>query len=157
VVTGLGVLTIAGIALFIVYLAANVTHDWTRRLWIGFAIVIVLQIAAVLGQAGGNIAGAIAVGIVAGVVTAGVLWLLLRFDPTIVPAFVATGPVLTMLHRAIQVGTPLAYLTAAAAIAATIAMTWLVTRYIRLPLAAAPVAFTTHPPPEAAALPPDGE
>jgi hypothetical protein len=88
----------------------------------------------VLGQAGGNIAGAIAVGIVAGVVSAAVLWLLLRFDPTIVPAYVVTGPVLTMLHRALQIGTPLAYLTAAAAVAAAVGMTWLVMRYIQVPL-----------------------
>jgi hypothetical protein len=158
VVTGLGIVMIAGIALFVVYLAANVTRDWTRRLWIGFAIVIVLQVAAVLGQAGGNIAGAIAVGIVAGVVSAAILWLLLRFDPTIVPAYVATGPVLTMLHRALQIGTPLAYLTAAAAIVAIIAMTWLVTLYLRVPLAT--IQRTQPPAPlpgAAAALPPDGE
>src|SRR5207248_2335724 len=37
VITGLGIVTIAGIALFIVYIAAHVTYDWTRRLWIGFA------------------------------------------------------------------------------------------------------------------------
>ena len=158
VVTGLGVLTIAGIALFIVYLAANLTHDWTRRLWIGFAIVIVLQVAAALGQAGGNVGGAIAVGVIGGVVAAAILWLLLRFDPTIVPAYVATGPVLTMLQRAIQIGTPLAYLTAAAAIAATILMTWVVIRYIRAPLAPAVATVSaTSPSATAAALPRDGE
>jgi peptidoglycan/LPS O-acetylase OafA/YrhL len=83
--------------------------------------------------------------------------LLLRFDPTIVPAYIATGPVLTMLWRAIQVGTPLAYLTAAAAIAATIAMTWLVTRYIRVPLTPAPSPAADPALEPAPALPPDGE
>ena len=155
IITGLGVMTIAGIALFIVYIAAHVTRDWTRRLWMGFALIIVLQVAAVLGQAGGNVLAAIGVGIVAGVVTAGVLWLLLRFDPTIVPAYVATGPILTMLLRAIQIGTPLAYLTAGAAIAATIAMTWLVTRYIRAPLA--PTPATVADPALATAATRDGE
>jgi hypothetical protein len=133
--------TIAGIALFVVYLAANVTHDWTRRLWMGFAIVIVLQVAAALGQAGPNILGAIVTGLIGGLVTAAILWLLLRFNPTIVPAYVATGAALTVLHRAIQVGTPLACLTGGAAIAATVVMAWLVTRYIREPLSpAAPSA-----------------
>ncbi|HEY2816135.1 MAG TPA: type II CAAX endopeptidase family protein [Casimicrobiaceae bacterium] len=155
VITGLGIVTIAGIALFIVYLAANVTRNWTRRLWIGFAIVVVLQVAAVLGQTGANVLDAIGVGVIAGIVTAAILWLLLRFDPTIVPAYVATGPVLTMLWRAIQVGTSLAYVTGAAAIAATIAMTWLVTRYIQAPLAPAPSA--TADPALAPALPSDGE
>jgi len=157
VLTGLGIITIAGIALFIVYLAANVTHNWTRRLWIGFAIVVVLQVAAVLGQSGASVLDSIGVGIIAGVVTAAILWLLLRFDPTIVPAYIATGPVLTMLWRAIQVGTPLAYLTAAAAIAATIAMTWLVTRYIRVPLTPAPSPAADPALEPAPALPPDGE
>jgi len=142
-ITGLGVVTIAGIALFVVYLAANVTHDWTRRLWMGFAIVVVLQIAAALGQTGPNILGAIGTGLIGGLVTAAILWLLQRFDPTIVPAYVATGAVLTVLLRAIQVGTPLAYLTGAAAIAATVAMAWLVTRYIRAPLSPAPDAAAT--------------
>ncbi|HEY3177437.1 MAG TPA: CPBP family intramembrane glutamic endopeptidase [Casimicrobiaceae bacterium] len=146
IITGFGVMTIAGIALFVVYLAANVTHDWTRRLWFGFAIVIVLQVAAALGQAGPNILGAIVTGVIGGLVTAGVLWLLLRFDPTIVPAYVATGAVLTVLLRAIQVGTPLAYLTGGAAIAATIAMAWLVTRYIRTPLSPAAIPITSPSP-----------
>jgi hypothetical protein len=60
-----------------------------------------------------------------------------------------------MLWRAIQVGTSLAYVTGAAAIAATIAMTWLVTRYIQAPLAPAPSA--TADPALAPALPSDGE
>jgi hypothetical protein len=136
ILTGLGVVTIAGVALFVVYLAANVTHDWTRRLWMGFAIVILLQVAAALSQAGPNIAGAIVAGLIGGLVTAAILWLLLRFDPTIVPAYVATGAALTVLLRAIQVGTPLAYATGGAAIAATVVMAWLVTRYIRAPLSA---------------------
>jgi len=134
IITGFGVVTIAGIALFVVYLAANVTHDWSRRLWMGFAMVIVLQVAAALSQAGPNISGAIVAGLIGGLVTAAILWLLLRFDPTIVPAYVATGAALTVLLRAIQVGTPLAYVTGGAAIAATVVMTWLVTRYIRVPL-----------------------
>ena len=85
------------------------------------------------------------------------LWLLLRFDPTIVPAYVATGPALTMLHRAIQIGTPLAYLTAAAAIAAMITMTWLVMRYVRVPLAHSSTAPAGSGALAAPALPPDGE
>ena len=98
--------------------------------------------------------------------TAAILWLLLRFDPTIVPAYVATGVVLTMLFRAIQVGTPLAYLTGAAAIAATVVMAWLVTRYIEAPLppAPAPAGVAGGTPTlaasldnSAAALPPEGE
>jgi hypothetical protein len=147
IITGFGVVTIAGIALFVVYLAANVTHDWTRRLWMGFAIVIVLQVAAALGQAGPNILGAIVTGLIGGLVTAAILWLLLRFNPTIVPAYVATGAALAVLHRSIQVGTPLAYLTGGAAIAATVVMAWLVTRYIREPLSpSAPVASISPSP-----------
>jgi hypothetical protein len=102
-----------------------------------------LQVAAALGQAGPNILGAIVTGLIGGLVTAAILWLLLRFNPTIVPAYVATGAALTVLHRAIQVGTPLAYLTGGAAIAATVVMAWLVTRYIREPLSAADISTPT--------------
>jgi peptidoglycan/LPS O-acetylase OafA/YrhL len=45
--------------------------------------------------------------------------------------------VLATLLRAVQIGTPSAYTSGAAAIAVTLAMAWLVTRYLRLPLAGA--------------------
>ena len=61
----------------------------------------------------------------------------LRFDPTTIPAFSATGIVLATLLRAVQIGTPPAYASGAAAIAVTLAMAWGVTRYLRLPLAPA--------------------
>jgi hypothetical protein len=137
VLGGLGFIAIAGIALFVLYLVARLTHDWTRRQWVGVAVVVLLQTASTLGLAGSNLAGAAAVGVTIGLATAAVLWLLLRFDPTTIPAFSATGLVLATLLRAVQIGTPSAYASGTIAIAVTLAMAWLVTRYLRLPLAPA--------------------
>jgi anaerobic C4-dicarboxylate transporter len=77
------------------------------------------------------------VGVIGGLAIAAVLFLLLRFDPTTIPAFSATGIVLATMLRAAQVGTPSAYASGAIAIATTLAIAWLVTRYLRLPLAPA--------------------
>jgi hypothetical protein len=137
VLGGLGFIGIAGIGLFVLYLVARLTQDWTRRQWVGVAIVVLLQTASTLGQAGSSLAGAAAVGVTIGLAIAAVLWLLLRFDPTTIPAFLATGIVLATMVRAAQVGTPSAYANGAVAIATTLAMAWLVTRYLRLPLAPA--------------------
>ena len=137
VLGGRGFIGIAGIALFVLYLIARLTHDWTRRQWAGIAIVVLLQTASTLGQAGSNVAGAAAVGVMSGLAIAAVLFLLLRFDPTTIPAFSATGIVLATMLRAAQVGTPSAYANGAVAVATMLAIAWAVTRYLRLPLAPA--------------------
>ena len=137
VLGGVGLIPVAGIALFVLYLAARLTDDWTRRQWVGVAIVVLLQTASTLGLAGSNLAGAAAVGVTIGLANAAVLWLLLRFDPTTIPAFSATGIVLATVLHAVQFGTPSAYASGALAIAVTLAMAWLTTRYLRLPLSPA--------------------
>jgi hypothetical protein len=147
VLGGLGFVAVAGIALFVLYLVARLTDDWTRHQWIGVAIVVLLQTASTLGLAGSSLTGAVAVGVTIGLAIAAVLWLLLRFDPTTIPAFSATGIVLATMMRAVQVGTPSAYASGAIAIAMTLAIAWLVTRYLRLPLTpAAPVTAAAASP-----------
>ena len=37
----MGVIAIVGVGLFVLYLVARITDDWTRRQWVGVAIVVV--------------------------------------------------------------------------------------------------------------------
>jgi len=65
-----------------------------------------------------------------------VLWLLLRYDARLVPAYLATGGVLGTVARAAQDGTSAAYAAAAVGVLTTVAMAWLCMRYIDAPLRA---------------------
>ena len=58
------------------------------------------------------------------------LWWLVRYDLRMLPAYVATGSLLGVLTRAIQIGTPDAWLLFAVQAAVAAAMAWIVTRYI---------------------------
>ncbi|MET0345663.1 MAG: CPBP family glutamic-type intramembrane protease, partial [Casimicrobiaceae bacterium] len=136
--SGFGFLSAAGIALFILYAVARLTRDWTRYAWLGMALVVVLQCAAVLAQSGGSLGPSLAAGGAAGVTLAAVLWLLLRHDASLVPPYLATGIVLATAARAVQDATPTAWTLAAISAAATIAVAWLVTRYVAAPIPAAP-------------------
>ena len=84
---------------------------------------MLLQCAATMSQSGLTLTGAI--------VQADRRWAarsprfcgwLLRFDVRMVPAFLATGIVLSQVLRAAQLGTPAAYAAGAAAIAAIVAL-----------------------------------
>ena len=144
---GMGLVAIVGVGLFVLYLVARITDDWTRRQWMGVAIVVVLQCASALGQAGSNILGALAAGAIGGLATAAVLWLLLRFDATMVPAYAATGAILTIVLRAAQIGMAWAYGLGAVAVAVVVTMAWLITRYLRTPPPpAAPATITASSP-----------
>jgi hypothetical protein len=145
ILSGLGFISSAGMGLFVVYIVARLTDDWRRRRLLGMGIVVVLQCAAALLQAGANVAVAAASGVAGGLAVAAVLWLLLRYDARIVPVYVATGVVLSMIVRAVQEGTPGGYAATGAAAVVTAAMTWAVTRYLATPLppAAASESVTT--------------
>jgi hypothetical protein len=138
--SGLGFLSVAGAALFVLYAVARLTRQWTRQAWLGIGLVVALQCAAVLAQGATNLGPALAAGLAAGFALAGVLWLLLRYDARLVPVYLATGVVLSTAARAVQEGTPTAYLLAGIAATATIAVAWLVVRYVSTPLPASPPA-----------------
>ncbi len=145
VLAGIGFLSTVSIGLFILYVVARLTHDWTRRTGLGIALVVVLQVAAALAQGGGNLGPALSAGLAAGLVLSAVLWLLLRYDPRVVAPYMATGIVLTIAARAIEEGTAQAYAAASLAAATLVGVAWLVMRYLATPLpapAAAPVAAT---------------
>ncbi|MEP6677684.1 MAG: CPBP family intramembrane glutamic endopeptidase [Betaproteobacteria bacterium] len=151
-IAGLGFISAAGIALFILYAVARLTREWTRHAALGMALIVALQCAAVLAQGGTNLGPALAAGLAAGTALVAVLWLLLRYDASVVPPYLVTGIVLATAARTVQEGTARAYLLAAVGIAATAAVAWVVTRYVATPLpaAATPAAEVTASSPSTA-------
>jgi hypothetical protein len=135
IVSGLNFIPLAGVALFIVYLVARLTQGFTRHAWIGVAIIVLLESAAGLVQAGGQYVSALIAGFAGGLTASAVLWWLLRYDFRMLPAYVATGAIAAALLHAVQAATPQAWIVFALNAVATIAMAWLVTRYIDRPLA----------------------
>jgi hypothetical protein len=125
---------LAGVGLFVVYLVARLTHGFSRRAWIGVGIVVLLQCAAALAQAGGQYAGALAAGVAGGLTAGAVLWWLLRYDVRMVPPYLATGAILAGAARAAQAGTSEGWAAFAVNALVTVAMAWLVVRYIDRPL-----------------------
>jgi hypothetical protein len=134
VLSALGFVSVAGIALFLLYLVALLTHDWTRRVGLGLALVGVLQCAATLSQSGPSLAGSAVAGIVSGLTAAAVLWWLLRYDVRMVPVYLGTGVALGSVLRAAQIATPSAFAASTAMIAVLVAVLWLIARYLDPPL-----------------------
>jgi hypothetical protein len=146
VLAALGLVPAAGMALFVLYLIALVTRHWTRRAWLGIAIVTLLQSAAALSSPGGGSAtGAVVAGIVTGLAAAAVLWLLLRYDVRMVPVYLGTGVALASIVHAAQIGTADAWAASGATVAVLGASLWIITRYLgrRLPPPAAILASTS--------------
>ena len=137
VLSGLNVVPYVGAALFVVYVVARLTHGFTRRGWLGVGIILVLQCAAALAGAGGQYVPALLGGVAAGLTSAAVLWWLMRYDLRMLPAYIATGSLLASLARAAQIGTAQAWTLYAVQAVVTVAMAWVVTRYIDRPLVVA--------------------
>ena len=126
--SGLEFVGLASAELFVVFAVSRLTHGFSRRLWLAVAVVLALECAAALAQGRANLAGALIGGAIAGVVASGVLLMLLRFDPRMVPAFAAT---IVLLGGAVRAAQSASWLLFAIDAAATIAVTALYTRYLR--------------------------
>jgi hypothetical protein len=126
--SGFGFIGLASAQLFVVYVVSRLTQGFTRRLWLAVAIVVALECAAALAQGRANLAGALIAGVIAGVVASGVLLLLLRYDPRLVPAFAAT---IVLLAGAIKAGQSAAWMPFAIDAIATIAVAVWYTRFLR--------------------------
>jgi hypothetical protein len=125
--SGLSFVAIASLQLFVVQVVSQITRGFSRRPWLAVLIIVILECAAALAQGGGNIAASLAAGAVAGFAASAVLWLLLRYDRRLVPAFAATVILLGAAARAIQSGAvPLFAIDAAV----TIIVAWAMTRYL---------------------------
>jgi hypothetical protein len=126
--SGLDFVGLASAELFVVYVVARMTDGFSRRLWLAVVVVLALECAAALAQGRGNLAGALIGGVIAGVVASGVLLMLLRFDPRIVPAFAAT---VVLLGGAVKAAQSAAWLPFAIEALATLVVTALYVRYLR--------------------------
>ena len=146
VLGGLNFVAYAGVGLFVVYLVARLTAGFTRRAWMGVGIVVLLQCASALAQAGGQYASALAAGVAGGLTAGAVLWWLVRYDLRMVPAYLATGAIVSGATRAAQAATVEGWIAFGLNAAVTAVMAWLVVRYLDRPLqltpssAAAPAA-----------------
>jgi len=126
--SGLDFVGLASAELFVVYVVSRITDGFSRRLWLAVAVVVALECAAALAQGRGHLAGALIGGAIAGAVASGVLLMLLRFDPRIVPAFAAT---VVLLGGAVKAAQSAAWLPFAIEAVAAIVVTALYLRYLR--------------------------
>ncbi|HXR56908.1 MAG TPA: CPBP family intramembrane glutamic endopeptidase [Casimicrobiaceae bacterium] len=125
--SGFGFVGLASAELFVVYVVSRLTRGFSQRLWLAVAVVLALECAAALAQGRANLAGALIGGLIAGVVASGVLLMLLRYDPRLVPAFAATT---VLLGGAVKAAQSSAWLPFAIEAIATIIVAVVYTRYL---------------------------
>jgi hypothetical protein len=132
-----GLVGVCGTALFVLFLLERGTRGWTLRLWMAAVLLVLISTVAVL-VGGGEPEAAALRGLVRGLVSFALLWWVLRYDLTTIPAFLATGALLDAARNAAIEGTAGAWVLFALGAAVTVAVAWAVTRYIARPLPADP-------------------
>ena len=141
-VNGAQLVASAGVGLFFMYWLERVTGEWRRHGWLAMlALVVVVTVVAVV-NAPDMLAAAIG-GIATGIAAAAIVFGLLRFDYSAVPAYMATGIVLHAIAAAVRSGAGDAYVLLAIDAAVTVAATWLVMRYLDYARAGAPPAASS--------------
>jgi len=98
--------------------------------------VLISCVAALVG--GGEPEAAALRGVVKGLVSFALLWWVLRYDLTTIPAFLATGTLLDAARNTALEGSAGAWALFGIGAVVTMAVAWAVTRYIARPLPAAP-------------------
>ena len=126
--SGLAFIGLASAQLFVVYVVSRLTRGFAQRLWLAVLIVLALECAAALAQGRTNLPAALIGGVIAGLIASGVLLMLLRYDPRLVPAFAAT---VVLLGGAVQAAQALAWLPFAIDALATIGVAIAFTHYLR--------------------------
>lgn len=126
---GVRTLAIASVGLFVLCFLEWLTAGWQRRGALA-ALVLVTAVAASSFVAAQDPVVAAVDGVVTGLATAAIVYGLLRFDATAVPAYLATGAVLQLAENALLKGTPTAFVHAALAAAIAIGVAWALTRYL---------------------------
>jgi hypothetical protein len=122
-----------GTTLFVLFLLERGTRNWTMRPWMAALLLVLISCVAVL-VGGGEPEAAALRGVVKGLVSFALLWWVLRYDLTTIPAFLATGTLLETARHAALAGTNDAWALFAVGAAVTVAVAWAVTRYIARPL-----------------------
>jgi len=126
---GAGALTAVTLALFLLFWIERLTGGWQRRGWLAVAVLTAVTVATMLIGTQDPVVAAFE-GVVTGLAAAAIVYGLLRFDYLALPAYMATGYLLTFGESAAQRATPGAWVHAALAGAVTIAIAWGVTRYL---------------------------
>ena len=126
---GARVLTLSGVAVFVLHWLARITGDFTRRRLLAIAVLALAFCGSALAS-GEDALVAMVTGAVQGLLAAVVVYALLRFDYRAVPAFLATEVVLQAAETAAQKGTPAAWTHLAVLAVAAAASAWAVTRFL---------------------------
>jgi hypothetical protein len=130
---GLAFIPAVTVTLFLLAVVDRATSGWTRRIALA-ALFLMLFGVAVGIVSGHELRDALLQGIVGGATTLAFAWLVLRYDLRTVPAFVAAGLVLDGAKTAAVAADAQAWILLIPSVLVTIALAWLVTRYVMLPL-----------------------
>jgi hypothetical protein len=126
---GARILALAAVGLFVLFFLEGLTSGWRRRGLLAGIVLVAAVTAASFLVAQDPVVAAVD-GVVTGLAAVAIVYGLLRFDALALPAFLATGVVLQFAENAARKGAE-AYANAALAAGVAIAVTWLVTRYLR--------------------------
>jgi hypothetical protein len=127
--SGLAFVPSVAVTLFLLAVLDRATAGWTRRLPLAALALVLCGIA--LAIAGGRDGGhALFQGVVEGLATFAMAWLVLRYDLATVPAFVATGMALQSVKAAALAATGAGYALCAVTVATVIALAFAATRYL---------------------------
>ena len=130
--TGLAFVPAVTVTLFLLSVVDRATAGWSRRISLAAVALMLFGVATAI-VSGQELRNALLQGIVEGATALLFAWLVLRYDLRTVPPFVATGLVLEGVRSAAISGTAEAWVLLAPAVVATIALAWLVTRYVMVP------------------------
>ncbi len=127
-----GVLLLPAIAvtLFLLAIIDRGTVEWTRRIGLAAAVLVLTATAMLLGS-GQSPGDAVVQGVAEGLLALLFVWAVLRYDLTAVPAFVATGMLLEALRSAALGATPAAWVQAAVQAPVVVALAWYATLALR--------------------------
>ena len=129
----IGLAGACGTTLFVLFLLERGTRSWTMRPWMAALLLVLISCVAVL-VGGGEPEAAALRGVVKGLVSFALLWWVLRYDLTTIPAFLATGTLLETARQAALSEMPGAWVLFAVGAAVTVVVAWAITRYIARPL-----------------------
>lgn len=117
------------VTLFLLAVIDRGTAGWTRRIPLAGAVLVLFGVAVAL-LSGLEVVDALRRGVVEGLVALAFAWLVLRYDLTTVPAFVATGLLLEGARNAALGGTLSGWWLFALGAATTVALAWAATRFL---------------------------
>jgi hypothetical protein len=144
VLHGVGALTMTALGLFVLHVLERLTGGWQRHRWSVLVVPTALMAAAALA---GSTAPwpALVEGAAAGVVTATVVWGLLRFDARALPAYCATVVVLRFAELTAPNGSLADGLHVVLVVVAAAVVAWRATAYLARARAAATVLAAAGP------------